>query len=113
MLVHNGQGHQFKHGASNFFKDKTIADVKYLFTSGLSDTNQINPCQTSLSMGQQEQQEEMQIDLPEAYDWREQFPQCVQKPLDIGRDKNCSATYAFATLSAVQDRICMGSNQTV
>ena len=39
MLVHNGQGHQFKHGINEFFKDKTIADVKYIFASGLSDTN--------------------------------------------------------------------------
>lgn len=28
MLVHNGQGHQFKHGTNAFFKDKTIADAK-------------------------------------------------------------------------------------
>lgn len=28
MLVHNGQGHQFQHGANSFFKDKTIADAK-------------------------------------------------------------------------------------
>lgn len=113
MLVHNGQGHQFKHGSNEFFKNKTISDVKYLFSSGLSDTNQINPCKTSTNMGQEMQQEEMAIDVPETYDWREAYPQCVQPPMDIGADKNCSATYAFATLSAVQDRICMGSNRTV
>lgn len=39
ILVHNGQGHQFKHGSNNIFKNKTIADVRPLFTSGLSDTN--------------------------------------------------------------------------
>ena len=108
MLVHNGQGHQFKHGTNTFFENKTIADVKQIFTSGLSDTNQINPCKTSLGMG--EQSEEMKIDLPETYDWREAYPQCVQPAQSIGSDKNCSATFAFATLSAVQDRICMGSN---
>ena len=43
----------------------------------------------------------MSIDLPEAYDWRETYPQCVQKAVDIGNDKNCSSTYAFTTLSAV------------
>ena len=64
-------------------------------------------------MAGQEQQEEMQIDLPDSYDWREAFPQCVQKPVSIGTATNCSSSYAITTLSAVQDRICMGSNNTV
>jgi hypothetical protein len=110
MLVHNGQGHQFKHGTNNFFKDKTIADVKYLFTSGLSDTNQITPCKTSTNLQGELEMQEMKIDVPETYDWREAYPRCVQPPSNMGEDKNCSSTYAFATLSAVQDRICMGSN---
>lgn len=77
MLVHNGQGHQFKHGSNEFFKGKTIADVKYIFASGLSDTNQINPCKTSTNLGPELQQEEMNIEVPETYDWREAYPQCV------------------------------------
>ena len=110
MLVHNGQGHQFKHGSNEFFKGKTIADVKYIFASGLSDTNQINPCKTSTNLGPELQSEEMNIEVPETYDWREAYPQCVQPAMNIGSNKNCSSTYAFATLSAIQDRICMGSN---
>lgn len=111
MLIHNGQGHQFKHATNSFFKDKTMAQVKYLFNSGLSDTNQINTCKTNAGMG--EGQEEMSIDVPESYDWREAYPQCVQKPINMDAGTNCSSSYAFATLSATQDRICMGSNSTV
>lgn len=55
----------------------------------------------------------MQIDVPPAYDWRDEYPQCVQPVMDIGHDKNCSASYVFATLSAVEDRICMVTNQTL
>lgn len=55
----------------------------------------------------------MSIDVPESYDWREAYPQCVQKPINMDTGTNCSSSHAFATLSAVQDRICMGSNQTV
>lgn len=55
----------------------------------------------------------MEIELPETYDWREAYPQCVQTPISVGRDFNCSSSYAFATLGVVQDKICMGSNQTV
>ena len=51
--------------------------------------------------------------MPEAYDWREQYAHCVQDPLSIGAGKNCSSSYALASLSTVADRICMGSNITV
>lgn len=55
--------------------------------------------------------EELDIEVPESYDWREQYPDCVQPVKSIG--SNCSASYAFATLSVVEDRICMSNNQTV
>lgn len=88
-----------------------MADIKYLFTGALSDTNQIASCKTS--MGTENPEAEEKIDLPESYDWREKFPKCVQPVSDIGGDKNCSSSFAMATLSASQDRICMASNQTV
>lgn len=84
ILVHNGQGHQFKHGKNEFFKDKTIADVKNLFTGALSDTNQISSCKTST--GTENPEAEEKIDLPESYDWRKAFPKCVQPVADIGAD---------------------------
>lgn len=111
ILVHNGQGHQFKHGKNQFFMNKTIADVKYVFTSALSDTNQISPCKSSAKM--EEGAEEEKIDVPDSYDWRKVYPKCVQPVQSIGVDRNCSASFTFATLSAVQDRICMATNKTV
>jgi hypothetical protein len=33
--------------------------------------------------------------------------------MSIGANTNCSVSYAMAALSAVEDRICMGSNNTV
>jgi len=97
-LVHNGQGHQFKHGRNEFFEGKTIADVKNLFTGALSDTNQISSCKTS--MGTENPEAEEKIDLPETYDWRKAFPKCVQPVADIGSDNNCSSSFVMATLSA-------------
>ena len=47
MLVHNGQGYQFKQGANDFFQTKTLADAKILFNSALSDSNQNSICKTS------------------------------------------------------------------
>ena len=91
--------------------NKTIADVKYVFTGALSDTNQINACKTS--SGTDNPDAEEKIDLPESYDWRKAYPKCVQPVMDIGADKNCSTSFAHATLGAVQDRICMASNKTV
>lgn len=31
ILVHNGQGHQFKHGRNELFEAKTLADAKVMF----------------------------------------------------------------------------------
>lgn len=31
ILVHNGQGHQFKHGRNMLFEQKTMADAKKMF----------------------------------------------------------------------------------
>jgi len=39
ILVHNGQGFNFKHARNSFFEGKTLADAKQLFASALSDTN--------------------------------------------------------------------------
>lgn len=113
ILIHNGMGHQFKHGENDLFQHKTLADAKSMFMSALSDTNNIAPCKTSKRLSQEQDFDEMDIEIPESYDWREQYPQCVQPVADIGAGKNCSSSYVFATLGVVQDRICMASNHTV
>ena len=74
IFVHNGQGHQFKHGRNQIFENKTIADLKTMFYSGLSDSNQINPCKSSKAQSDKQIAEEEEIDLPESYDWRKAYP---------------------------------------
>lgn len=50
--------------------------------------------------------------VPEAYDWREQFPECV-RPVQ-STDLTCmGSTYALAAISASEDRICMHSKQAI
>lgn len=106
MLVHNGQGHQFKQEGNRFFEHKTLADAKLLFNSALSDTNNNTPCKSSKGVDKNSPDED--IELPETYDWREAHKNCVQPIGNISPNQgNCSASYAFATLSAVEDRICM------
>jgi len=95
------------------FKTKTMADAKNMFMSALSDTNNIGTCLTSKKQSPEDNFDEQDIEVPSSYDWREQFPQCIQPVMDTGADKNCSSSYAMATLGVVQDRICMGSNSTV
>lgn len=74
-----------------------------LFGNSLADSANVPPCKSKdLSA------EDML--LPESFDWRQQFPACVQEVKSQG---NCSASYAVATLSMVSDRICMQSNRTV
>lgn len=69
--------------------------MKTLFGNSLSDTPNVPPCKS------REDTEETII--PDKYDWRENYPECVQEVFNQG---NCSASYALATTSVVADRIC-------
>ena len=70
-----------------------------MFKNSLSDTPNIAPCKTT---------EDQEIIIPEKYDWREQYPECVKPVLNSG---NCSSSYAVTTLSVVTDRICQQTKQ--
>jgi hypothetical protein len=50
----------------------------------------------------------MDIDIPEDYDWRQEYPHCVKPVMSVGTN-NCSASYTITTISAIEDRICMAS----
>jgi hypothetical protein len=104
ILVHNGQqSNAFQRGENQFFQNWTISNVKSLFGNSLADSSNVAPCKSK------ELTSEDMI-IPQSFDWRQQFPQCVQEAKSQG---NCSASYAVATLSMVQDRICMQTNRTV
>ena len=55
----------------------------------------IDPCKSG---------ENMEMIIPESFDWREDNQECVQAPPTIAQ--NCTAGYVLSTLSAAQDRIC-------
>ena len=112
IMVHNGMGHQFRHGHNRLFEGQTNTDVKTLFMSALSDTNQIGQCKSSKVQNQDDVANEEEIEVPEFYDWRKEYPHCVQPVQSIGTT-NCSASYALASLSTVADRICMSSNNPI
>ena len=76
--------------------------MKTLLGNSLADSPNIAPCKTKDASPDEI--------LPESFDWRAQFPHCVQTPVSQG---NCSASYALATTSMVADRICQQSNTTV
>ena len=52
------------------------------------------------------------MEIPESYDWRVKYPNCVRESAPL-IDRTCASTYVHATLSAVEDRICMGSQKIV
>jgi len=72
-----------------------MSDAKKLFETGLSDVPSIDPCKSV---------ENLEIIIPESYDWREENPECVQTPPTI--TQKCTAGYVQMTLSAAADRIC-------
>ena len=67
-----------------------MSNAKSLFGNSLADTNNVSPCKSK--------DDQAETLLPEKYDWREAFPECVQNATSQG---NCSASYATATISVV------------
>ena len=53
------------------FEGMTLADAKTMFMSALSDTNNVTPCKTSKKQESNADFEEQDIEVPDAYDWRE------------------------------------------
>lgn len=52
------------------------------------------------------------MEIPISYDWRQQYPDCVREAApEI--DKHCASSYVHTALSAVEDRVCMGSKKRV
>ena len=79
-----------------------MSNAKTLFGNSLSDSPNISPCKSKDSSPDEI--------VPEQYDWRQVYPQCVQEAVSQG---NCSAAYALTTVSMVADRICQQTNKTV
>ena len=103
ILVHNGQSSRFKQSSNDFFQNWTIADAKTLFDQGLSDTQSIEPCRSGTKDD---------VAIPDTYDWREQYPDCVRETSPL-INRTCASSYVHTSLSAVEDRVCMGSKKNV
>lgn len=46
-------------------------------------------------------------EVPQIYDWRKEHPDCESAIYDMPKD--CGASYAYATLSAMNDHICQAT----
>lgn len=72
-----------------------------MFQMTLADTPNIDKCASATV-------EDMIV--PEAYDFREHYPDCL--PEDVSTDWNCMASaYARMAISASEDRICMATKE--
>lgn len=69
----------------------------------LSDTTNLPKCKSG------EEEEIKKTEVPSSFDWRKAYPGCTQYAPQIPH--NCSASHIEATLSAMSDHICAGSNQ--
>lgn len=87
----------FNQAGNKFFQDWSLADAKTIFKNSMSDTGNIAPCKSKDEEG---------VILPDKFDAREQWPECISKP---AAPSNCSSSYVVTPLSVVQDRICIAS----
>jgi C1A family cysteine protease len=73
-----------------------------MFMTTLSDTPNLDKCASA-------NQEDLII--PESYDFREAYPDCVSAPFDTLIDECPSSAYVMATISSAEDRICMATKE--
>ena len=81
----------------NPFKDWTEDEIRGLFGVVLEDVNE------------EEKENEVYVpsnDLPESFDGREQWPNCVQ---EIRDQQRCGSCWAFSALSSFAQRICLST----
>ena len=74
-----------------FFQDWTLSDAKFIFNNHLTFKGKIPQCP------------ENNLIIPEAYNFRESYPECAHPVYNQG---NCSSSYSIAAVSATSDRLC-------
>ncbi|KRX09681.1 hypothetical protein PPERSA_02553 [Pseudocohnilembus persalinus] len=98
IKYHNQQNLPFKLGPNDHFKGWMLSEAIDSLKTSFSPKQNLVRCPLS---------ENTNI-IPDEYNFREQFPQCVYK---IGSQGHCAASYAFATAGAISDRICQATSQ--
>mmetsp|Transcript_38730 Transcript_38730/g.110745 ORF Transcript_38730/g.110745 Transcript_38730/m.110745 type:complete len:265 (-) Transcript_38730:1112-1906(-) len=89
----------FKAGASAFFENWSIGDVKK--RAGIGLTNRVNPHQCNVNT---------KMKMPAEFDAREKWPACFKHPVyDAG---NCTSTWAIMGASTVSNRFCIQDPNT-
>ncbi|KAM3147143.1 hypothetical protein pb186bvf_000859 [Paramecium bursaria] len=90
ISAHNSQG-LYEQGPNEFFQEWKLGETKVLFNNHFSFKNRISQCPESNDI------------IPETYNFREKFPNCVHPVYNQG---NCSSSYSIATVTATSDRLC-------
>jgi len=69
IMATNNVESSFKRQTNALFESKTVNDIKGMFMNTLSDTPNIDKCASA---------EDKDLVIPETYDWRQQYPECVR-----------------------------------
>lgn len=90
-------GSSFVVGSVSMFDGLKLVDVKNVLNAQASNKQQLYLCNTG----------NKDTIVPEAYNFREEYPNCARRILSQG---NCSSSYTIAATSAITDRWCRAND---
>jgi cathepsin B len=96
----NNENSSWVAGHNERLADMTLTQVKRLLGTFETPEGSILP----------EKNVEIRTDLPENFDLREAYPDC-ESIKEVRDQSSCGSCWAFATVEAISDRICIASGQ--
>mmetsp|Transcript_15061 Transcript_15061/g.31464 ORF Transcript_15061/g.31464 Transcript_15061/m.31464 type:complete len:480 (-) Transcript_15061:212-1651(-) len=101
--INNGNGNTWTAEMSPRFKDITLRDAKVQMGTILGGP----------IFGPKPDSHRLQVDVPTNFDWREQAGDKCPSIKEVRDQSTCGSCWAFGSVEAMTDRICIKSNGTV
>ena len=97
-IEEHNQSFPWSQGASSFWEGATLADAKRIFATSFSSKSNLPQCLP----------DETTI-IPDKFDSREQWPECVSAPAN--QNRKCDGSYAISLTQTLAERECIVSKE--
>lgn len=95
-IEEHNQSFPWSQGPSSFWEGATLADAKRIFTTTFSNKSNLHQCHPDES-----------TPIPDKFDAREVWPDCMHKP--VNQNRKCDGSYAIALTQTLAERECIAS----
>jgi hypothetical protein len=95
-IAEHNESSPWSQGASAFWEGATLLDAKKIFTTSFTTHSNLQQCNTDES-----------IAIPDSFDARTEWPDCVAGVVD--QNRKCDGSYAIALAQTFSERECIAS----